>query len=144
MRLLIPTADAEGTNAQLSGHFGKAPFYSVADTETGAVITVANPSVESSHGHSGCVPASEVRVRTRQAQAIAARLRAVGSACRSVAAGIRAVAPPRRQAGVPVFVHDGPDVAAAVEGFRSRTVRLANEGDGCGGGSGSCGCHGHN
>jgi predicted Fe-Mo cluster-binding NifX family protein len=131
MRLLIPTADAEGTNAQLSGHFGKAPFYSVADTETGAVITVANPSVESSHGHSGCVPAAEVFGGNGFDAVI----------CQGIGRG---ALHQLTQAGVPVFVHDGPDVAAAVEGFRSRTVRLANEGDGCGGGSGSCGCHGHN
>jgi predicted Fe-Mo cluster-binding NifX family protein len=58
MRLLIPTTDTNGTVAQLSGHFGRAPHYTVADTETGAVVAVANPSVAYSHGE--CVPGSEV------------------------------------------------------------------------------------
>jgi predicted Fe-Mo cluster-binding NifX family protein len=131
MRLLIPTTDAAGATAQLSGQFGKAPFNSVADTETGAILTVANPSVESSQGHHGCVPASEAF--------------GDGGFDAVICQGIgRGALHQLTQAGVPVFVHDGPDVSAALEGFRSRTIRLANDGDGCGGGSGSCGCHGHN
>ena len=35
MRLLIPTTDTNGASAQMSGHFGRAPYYAVADNETG-------------------------------------------------------------------------------------------------------------
>lgn len=41
MRLLIPTTDANGAEARISGHFGRAPYYTVADTETGAAVSVA-------------------------------------------------------------------------------------------------------
>jgi len=58
MRLLIPTTDTNGASAQMSGHFGRAPYYAVADNETGPVVTVANPSV--SHGHGECVPAADI------------------------------------------------------------------------------------
>jgi predicted Fe-Mo cluster-binding NifX family protein len=57
MRLLIPTSDANGPESRMSGHFGRAPYYAVADTETGTVLSVANPSV--THGHGECVPATD-------------------------------------------------------------------------------------
>ena len=127
MRLLIPTMDTDGARARLSGHFGRAPYYTVADTETGTVVAVANPSV--SHAHGECVPASEAL--------------GPGSYDAVVCQGIGAGAISRlAQAGIPVFVHDGPDVAAAVAAFQARTLRMAGNEDGCGG-SGSCGGHGH-
>jgi predicted Fe-Mo cluster-binding NifX family protein len=126
MRLLIPTTDTDGSRAQMSGHFGRAPFYSVADTETGVVVAVANPSV--SHGHGECVPAGDVFDD--------------GGFDAVVCSGIGAGAIARlAQAGIPVFVHEGPDVAAAMAAFQSRQLRIAGDGDGCGA-SGSCG-NGH-
>jgi predicted Fe-Mo cluster-binding NifX family protein len=128
MRLLIPTTDANGAAAQLSGHFGRAPYYTVADTETGAAVSVANPSV--SHGHGECVPASEAL--------------GPGAYDAVVCQGIGAGAISRlAQAGVPVYVHDGPDVASAMAAFRASSLRMAGQDDGCGGGSGSCGGHEH-
>ncbi len=128
MRLLIPTVDANGAAAQLSGHFGRAPYYTVADTDTGAAVSVANPSV--SHGHGECVPASEAL--------------GPGAYDAVVCQGIGAGAISRlAQAGVPVYVHEGPDVASAMAAFRARSLRMAGREDGCGGGSGSCGGHGH-
>ncbi len=127
MRLLIPTVDSDGAQARLSGHFGRAPFYTVADTDTGAVQAVANPSV--THGHGECVPATDVF--------------GPGGFDAVVCQGIGAGAISRlAQAGIPVFVHDGPDVAAAVAAFNSRAIRAAGRDDGCGG-SGGCGGHDH-
>jgi predicted Fe-Mo cluster-binding NifX family protein len=127
MRLLIPTNDTNGSSAQISDHFGRAPYYAVADTDTGAVVTVANPSV--SHGHGECVPASEVF--------------AEGGFDAIVCQGIGRGAVTRlARAGGSVFVHKGPDVAAAMEAFRNRAVRMAGVNDGCSG-SGGCGGHDH-
>jgi predicted Fe-Mo cluster-binding NifX family protein len=127
MRLLIPTTDTNGSSAPLSGHFGRAPFYAVADTETGEVVTVANPSV--SHGHGECVPASEVFGGDGFDAVV----------CQGIGRGAigRLVS-----AGVPVFVHNGPDVASAVAAFRSHSLRVAGSDDSCSG-SGSCGGDGH-
>jgi predicted Fe-Mo cluster-binding NifX family protein len=111
----------------MSGHFGRAPYYAVADTDTGAVVIVANPSV--SHGHGECVPASEA-FGTGSFDAVV---------CQGIGGGAIARL---AQAGVPVFVHAGPDVASAVAAFRDRTVRAAGTADGCSG-SGSCGEDGH-
>ncbi len=127
MRLLIPTVDTNGASARLSGHFGRAPFYAVADTETGEVVAVENPSV--SHGHGECVPASQVFGGNGYDAVV----------CQGIGRGAVARL---TEAGVPVFVHEGPDVASAVAAFRSRSLRAAGSDDGCSG-SGSCGGHGH-
>jgi predicted Fe-Mo cluster-binding NifX family protein len=127
MRLLIPTTDTNGARAQMSGHFGRAPYYAVADTETGAVVTVANPSV--SHGHGECAPAADI-LGPNSFDAVV---------CQGIGRGaINRMA----QAGVPVYVHSGPDVASAVAAFRGRSLQLAGADDGCSG-SGSCGGDGH-
>jgi predicted Fe-Mo cluster-binding NifX family protein len=127
VRLLIPTTDTNGANAQLSGHFGRAPYYSLADTETGTVTAVANASVSRDHGE--CVPASEVFGRDGFDAVV----------CQGIGAGaINRLA----QAGVTVFVHEGPDVASAMAAFRSRSLRMVGTAGSCSG-SGSCGEKGH-
>lgn len=126
MRLLIPTSDANGPESRMSGHFGRAPYYAVADPETGTVLSVANPSV--THGHGECVPATD---------AIGA-----GGFDAVVCHGIGAGAISRLEAsGIPVFVHDGPSVASAIAAFQSSNVKAAGADDGCGG-SGGCGGRG--
>jgi len=123
MRLLIPTTDTNGASAQMSGHFGRDPYYTVADTETGSVVTVANPSV--SHDHSECAPAAEI-LGPNSFDAVV---------CQGIGRGaINRMA----EAGVPVYVHSGPDVASAVAAFRSRSLQIAGTDNGCSG-SGSCG-----
>ena len=127
MRPLIPTTDTNGANAQMSGHFGRAPYYAVADTQTRSVISVANPSV--SHGHGECAPASDI-LGLNSFDAVV---------CQGIGRGaINRMA----EAGVPVYVHSGPDVASAVAVFRSRSLQMAGAEDGCSG-SGSCGGDGH-
>jgi predicted Fe-Mo cluster-binding NifX family protein len=48
MRIVIPVINEEGLNAQLSGHFGRAPYFAVIDLDdTGEVVeqsTIANTS----------------------------------------------------------------------------------------------------
>ena len=127
MRLLIPTINTNGASAVLSGHFGRAPYYAIADTATGAVTVVANPSVE--HGHVECVPATDV-FGEGGFDAVVCQGIGGGAIARLAAAGI------------PVFAHEGPDVASAMAAFRDRTVRQAGLDDGCGG-SGGCGGHDH-
>jgi predicted Fe-Mo cluster-binding NifX family protein len=129
MRLLIPTNDTNGASAQLSGHFGRAPFYAIADTDADTIVVVENPSV--SHGHGECVPASQAFGE--------------GGYDAVVCQGIGQGAINRlKQAGVPVYVSDGPDVASAIASFRRSSLRVVGTEDSCGGpGSGSCGGDGH-
>lgn len=42
MRLCIPTRGDEGRAARVSGHFGRAPWFTVLDTETGEAHAVPN------------------------------------------------------------------------------------------------------
>jgi predicted Fe-Mo cluster-binding NifX family protein len=44
MRLCIPTRDDSGRQAQLSEHFGRAPYYTVVDTDDSSVEVVENES----------------------------------------------------------------------------------------------------
>ena len=131
MRLLIPTNDANGAQAQLSGHFGRAPFYAIADTEADTVVVVVeNPSV--SHGHGDCVPASQT-IGENGYDAVV---------CQGIGQGAISRL---NQAGVPVYAADGPDVASAVASFRRSSLRVVGSEDSCSGsgsGSGSCGGHG--
>jgi predicted Fe-Mo cluster-binding NifX family protein len=125
MRLLIPTNDTNGASAQLSGHFGRAPFYAIADTDADTIVVVENPSV--AHGHGECVPASQAFSDGGYDAVV----------CQSIGQGaINRL----KQAGVPVYVSDGPDVASAIASFRRSSLRVVGSEDSCGGpGSGSCG-----
>ncbi len=49
MKLCIPTTSAEGLEAAVSGHFGRAPFYTFVDTVTGETEAVANPGHDAVH-----------------------------------------------------------------------------------------------
>lgn len=44
MRICLPTTADDGTDTPVSEHFGRAPFYTVVDTDTDAVETVENTS----------------------------------------------------------------------------------------------------
>ena len=127
MRLLIPTTDTNGASAQLSGHFGRAPFYAIADTETGTMLR--RESVRVSHGHGECVPASDVFGEDGY-DAVVCQGIGRGAIARLNRPAFRSSCPtgrtsprPSRPSGV------GPCALSASE-------------DGCSG-SGSCGEHGH-
>ncbi|MFW6003235.1 MAG: NifB/NifX family molybdenum-iron cluster-binding protein [Halanaeroarchaeum sp.] len=44
MRACVPTNDETGLDAEKSDHFGRAPFYTIVDTETGEIEIVPNES----------------------------------------------------------------------------------------------------
>jgi predicted Fe-Mo cluster-binding NifX family protein len=129
MRLLIPTNDTNGADAELSGHFGRAPFYAIADTDADTIVVVENPSI--SHGHGECVPASQAFGEGGYDAVV----------CQGIGRGAVARL---AEAGVPVYMSDGPDVASAIASFRRSSLRVVGSNDGCGGSDGgSCGGHGH-
>jgi len=132
MRILIPTTDDNGASSAVSEHFGRAPFFAIADTATGGVVIRANPA--SDHGSGGCAPVSLVGDGDL-ADAIA---------CRGI--GRRALAE-LLSGGVAVFVTSGHDVAAVLADERAGRFVAAGPDhrhavgvDGCGGGGG-CGSH---
>lgn len=54
MKLCIPTNDDNGLESSVCEHFGGAPFFMIADTETGAVTSLVNHNEH--HAHGMCQP----------------------------------------------------------------------------------------
>ena len=50
MRICVPTATDDGLDATVHEHFGSAPYFSILDTETGAVEAVRNANEHHEHG----------------------------------------------------------------------------------------------
>lgn len=53
MRVCVPTTDDSGLSAPRSDHFGRAPYYTIVDTETDDVDTIPN---RSSHRGGSALP----------------------------------------------------------------------------------------
>jgi predicted Fe-Mo cluster-binding NifX family protein len=132
MRILIPTSDDSGAGSTVSDHFGRAPYFAIADTTTGQVVVQPNGALE--HGSGGCAPVDLVG-GGGLADVVACR--GIG---RRAFAGLVA-------SGVPVYLTEGRDVASVLAA--ERTGRLLPAGpeqrhapglDGCGGGH-DCGSH---
>ncbi len=50
MKICIPTATDEGLGAQVFGHFGSAPYFTIVDVESGEIRVVNNSNAHHSHG----------------------------------------------------------------------------------------------
>lgn len=61
MKICIPTETGEGKNAQVYGHFGSAPYFTIYDTDTLALEIVENGN--SHHEHGTCNPVAALQGR---------------------------------------------------------------------------------
>jgi predicted Fe-Mo cluster-binding NifX family protein len=120
MKLCLPTVHDGGPAARLSDHFGSAPFFTLVDSETGAVEVITNP--QGAHAHRAC----------DAARAIAAH--DVGAVV-CLGLGRRALASLER-AGIPVFVSSTGTVGGAVDAFRAGRLPRLRTDAACGGGRG--------
>ena len=50
MRICIPTATKDGKSAEVYGHFGSAPYFTIYDTEKNTVELIDNANQHHSHG----------------------------------------------------------------------------------------------
>jgi predicted Fe-Mo cluster-binding NifX family protein len=50
MKICIPTLTNTGLDAQVHGHFGSAPYFTLVDTANQAVETVSNTNAHHAHG----------------------------------------------------------------------------------------------
>ncbi len=50
MRICIPTETQDGLNAQVFGHFGSAPYFTIVDIESGEIRMLDNANAHHSHG----------------------------------------------------------------------------------------------
>lgn len=115
MKLCIPSTNEAGLDARVSPHFGSAPWYTLVDTETGAVEPLANAHARHEHGQ--CQP-------TRGLEGLG-----IGAVvCRGL--GGRALAR-LEAAGMAVFVTEAFTVGAAVEAFREGRVARMTAAEAC-------------
>ncbi len=98
MRLCIPTMSDAGLEAPVSGHFGRAPFFTFVDTVTGETEALANP------GHGAVHPPDHVL--GHQPDALAVRGLGQGAYRRFT------------EAGVPLLRTDEHDVAETLAAAR--------------------------
>jgi predicted Fe-Mo cluster-binding NifX family protein len=59
MKVCIPTTDEEGLAGRLSAHFGKAPYYTIVDTDGWTLRTIINTNEH--HAHGQCTPAESIQ-----------------------------------------------------------------------------------
>ena len=103
MRLCIPTLDDGGLDAALSDQFGRAPFFTLVDTETQTVKVVTNGDL--AHESGGCNP-----LRSLETERIDLVV------CQGL--GRRAVTW-LSEAGIPFFITWKPDVLAVLSAHRA-------------------------
>lgn len=108
MILCIPTNNDQGFDATLSSHFGRAPWFTIIDSETGSVKLIRND--EGHHIHGACVPTEEI-----------VRNRVDGVLCRGIGRGASA----RLAAeGIDVYITEASVVSSSLEALKAGKVRL--------------------
>ena len=131
MRLCVPTHGDEGRRARVSGYFGRAPWLTVVDTESGVAIAVVH--TPDSQGH--CLPLDTL---------LASGIEAV--ACHHL--GRRALECLQAR-GVRVLQTQALTVAGVIEGMRlvepipMNVASCSGHGGGCRQGHGHGHEHGH-
>jgi predicted Fe-Mo cluster-binding NifX family protein len=109
----IPTNEDRGVESVISSHFGRAPWFTFVNAETGHVESLRND--EGTHVHGACVPTEEI-----------VRRGVAGVLCRGIGRGASARL---SAAGVAVFLTQESVAAAALEAVRAgRARRLDGEG----------------
>ncbi len=132
MLACIPTNSDAGLEAQVSEHFGSAPFFTLYNSETGEVTPLPNGNAQHSHG--ACSPLQQL-----------AQYNINCVVCQGM--GRRAIEA-LNAAGIAVY-HAGSDkVEQVVEGLKNNSLTemdptQACRGHGHGGQRGRGGCQGH-
>ena len=109
MKLCIPTTTDEGADAPVSGHFGRAPYYTIVDTDTSRIEVLENP------GHDVVHPPDFVL--EQQIDALAVRGIGRGAHTRFT------------RAGVELLITEEEDVAGTVRALEEGRLRALEEGD---------------
>ncbi len=117
MKLCIPSRDDRGLESETVGHFGRAPYFTIVDTESGHIDSRPNPSC---HTHPGVCQHVDT-------------LRALGvDAVAGVGVGRRAWQG-LHDAGIEVYASPAPRVGDVVEAVKAGTVDAMDESAACGG-----------
>ena len=124
MRICIPTEDDRGLDSRLCGHFGSAPYFALADTDSGNVEIEANSGRQ--HDHGKCEPVGHIDADRTDAVV-----------CQGM--GKRAVSSLQR-AGVEVLITSADTIRGAISQAGQGGLRTLSAEEACGGHGGS---HGH-
>ena len=122
MRVCIPIVKDEGTNSELSGHFGSAPKFFLADSEDHDHRVVDNGNLH--HGHGQCSPVAALRGQAVDAVVV----RGIG----------RGAYARLTEMGVAVYLADSGTVATTLEALAAGTLKAMTDGALCGGHYGPC------
>jgi predicted Fe-Mo cluster-binding NifX family protein len=132
MRVCIPTTDGAGLGGRLSQHFGRCPFFTLVDVETGRIDILPNARPDHERGECG---GHLGLLAHRSVEAVVCR--GMGRRARERLGSL----------GLPVLRTEARSVAEAVREFRAGALSpLTGEGSGHAGDdhSGhSHGCNGH-
>ena len=117
MRICIPTEDDKGLDSRLCDHFGSAPFFALANTESEDLEMTLNKGHHQGHGH--CKPIGHINVD--QTDAIV---------CQGM--GKRALAS-LRKGGVDVLITSAATVRGVISEARAGKLRKLQADKACGG-----------
>ena len=130
MKICIPSMDDKGLESKVSDHFGRAPFFTLVDTESNAMEVMVNPDCH--HGGQGqhsCHHSGHLKARKVEAVI-------TGGMGRGALAGLN-------RAGIRVMVAGSGKVQDMVRSVQDGTARELQADMVCGGGDGHRHGHGH-
>jgi predicted Fe-Mo cluster-binding NifX family protein len=107
VRICMPSGSSNGINAEVYGHFGSAPFFTIVDTKTGKIEVLDN--AQAVHEHGACNPAAAIAGKNVEAVI-----------CGGM--GARAVQK-LNAAGIKVFFGSFTAVSDAVEVFKKNEIQ---------------------
>ena len=114
MKLCIPTMDKQGLNSPISDHFGKAPTFTIFDTETSKITVFVN---ESDHmGGTGSPPDHIAKYGVETVLASGAGAKAISML---------------NDHGIKVYVGNKGTVSDALENWKNKTLKEANPENAC-------------
>jgi predicted Fe-Mo cluster-binding NifX family protein len=125
MMICIPTQGKEGTLAEVAGHYGRAPFLTLVDTDTGTLDVIPNAP----HGSGHCRPVAPLEGRGVDAVV-----------CLGLGRRARASL---EAAGVRVLTTQASRVDAVLESLRSGGAHEMSDTEACAGHHGGEGCRQH-
>jgi predicted Fe-Mo cluster-binding NifX family protein len=117
MRVCIPTSEDKGARSRIDDHFGSAPFFAYADTESAAVEIA--PNLGKHHRHGECEPVKHIDATSIDAVVC-------------LGMGKNAWGSLKAQ-GIEVWVTYADTVADAVEDARSGRLKKLTADGACGG-----------
>lgn len=129
MKICIPSMDDHGLESNVADHFGRAPYFTLVDTETNGIEIMANPDCHQVGGRGQHSCHHSGHLKARKVEAVV-----TGGMGRGALAGLN-------QAGIRVLVAGPGTVAEMVRSVQAGTARDLQVEQACGGGVGYG--HGH-